>query len=134
MSLLHLNIRSVPKNLTNLLCYLENIELNFDIIGISENWLDNYNKDLYYIEGFDHINNVRSNKTGGGVSIFIASHINYKKLPDYSIINEHIECMFIEVDIDGSNSNIGIVYRPPNSDVNAFTSAFNDLLEKLKDK
>ena len=131
-SLLHLNIRSIPKNLTNMLCYLENIKLDFDIIGISENWLDDYNNDLYCIEGYEHINNVSKNRIGGGVSLFIASHINYKKLPNYSIIDEHMECMFIEVSIDGSNCNVGIVYRPPNSDVNAFTSSLNNLIEKIR--
>ena len=35
-SLLHLNIRSIPKNLNNLTLYLETIQHKFSVIGITE--------------------------------------------------------------------------------------------------
>ena len=40
--------------------------------------------------------------------------------------------MFIEIEIDSSKKVIGIVYRPPNSNVDTFTSLFNSILEKLR--
>ena len=131
-SFFHLNIRSMPANLTNMLCYMANLDLEFDIIGITENWLTKDNKDLYFIDNYDHISNIRTDRAGGGVSLFIASHIKYKQLTEFCIINDHLECIFIEAEIKSSFNIIGIVYRPPNSDMNAFTSLFNDILEKLK--
>lgn len=101
-SLFHLNIRSLPANSNNMLGFMSNLNLSFDIMGITENWLTRYNKDLYDINGYDHINNIRSDRAGGGVSLFISSCIKYKELPEYSLISEHIECMFIEVCIDDS--------------------------------
>ena len=131
-ALFHLNLRSIPANLSAMLCYLANLNLNFDIIGISENWLTENNKDLYSIQNYEHIKNIRTNRIGGGVSLFIASHIKYKELTQFYINNENMECMFIEVDYDSSKKIIGIVYRPPNSNVDNFTSLLNGTLEKLQ--
>ena len=131
-SLFHLNIRSLPANLSHMLCYMANLNLEFDIIGITENWLTEDNKDLYSIQNYEHIKNIRTNKTGGGVSLFIASHIKFKELTEYYINNESMECMFIEVDIDSSKKIIGIVYRPPNSCVENFTFLLNNVIESLQ--
>ena len=69
-SLFHLNIRSLPANLSNMLCWIENLDLRFDIIGISETWLT-----LEFL-------------------FFIASHIRYKELTEYSINNDNLDCIF----------------------------------------
>ena len=131
-SLFHLNIRSLPANLSNMLCYLDNLQFDFDIIGISENWLTDDNKNLYSINNYDHICNNRTDQIGGGVSLFIASHIKFEKLTEYTINNEHLECIFIEAEIDSSKKVIGIIYRPPNSNVDTFTSLLNGILESLR--
>ena len=119
-SLFHLNIRSLPANLSNMLCCLDNLQIQFDVIGISENWLTQETKDMYYIHNYEHVSNTRLNRRGGGVSLFIASHIKYKELNEYSINNENLECIFIEAEIESCKKIIGIVYRPPNSNVDTF--------------
>ena len=40
--------------------------------------------------------------------------------------------MFIEAEINSTNKVIGIVYRPPNSNVVTFTSTLNDIIEKIR--
>ena len=131
-ALFHLNIRSLPANLTHMLCYMANLKQNFDIIGVTENWLTPENKDLYYIQNYEHINNIRTSRAGGGVSLFISSNIKYKELTEFYISNDNLECLFVEAEIDSAKEIIGIVYRPPNSNVDTFTSLLNDILDKLK--
>ena len=115
-----------------MLCYMDNLNIRFDVIGISENWLTAENKELYNIHDYEHISNIRPNRPGGGVSLFVASNIKYTELTEHYINNDNIECMFIEIEIDSSKRIIGIVYRPPNSSVDTFTFLLNDILEKLK--
>ena len=79
-ALFHLNIRSLPANLSNMLCYMDNLNIRFDVIGISENWLTAENKELYNIHDYEHISNIRPNRPGGGVSLFVASNIKYTEL------------------------------------------------------
>ena len=47
-------IRSLSCNLSNLKCYLEKINLDFSIIGISENWGTLQNIDIQNINGYSH--------------------------------------------------------------------------------
>ena len=131
-SLFHLNIRSLPANLTNMLCYMSNLDITFDIIGVTENWLTPANKDLYSIQNYEHLTNIRTDRAGGGVSLFIASNIRYKEMAEYHINNDNIECIFIEADIDSLKRIIGIVYRPPNSNMVEFTYLLNNILEKIR--
>ena len=49
-ALFHLNIRSLPANLPSMLCYMANLELEFDIIGVSENWLNVDKRFIFHTE------------------------------------------------------------------------------------
>ena len=77
-SLLHLNIRSIPANLSSFLHYHSNLNFDFDIIGITESWLTVNNNGVYSIDGYNHVSLVRTDRHGGGVSLFILSNINFK--------------------------------------------------------
>jgi hypothetical protein len=61
-----LNIRSLPKNYRKLITLLDTIDIKFSIITLTETWLKEYNQDLYEIEGYEHISQIRDNKAGGG--------------------------------------------------------------------
>ena len=50
-SLFHMNIRSTRTNLSKMLAYLEVLTHKFDIIGMSETWLNESEIDLYNIHG-----------------------------------------------------------------------------------
>ena len=54
---IHLNARSIPKNFDNFLTFLENIEIQFTVIGLSETWLNETNQNLYGIKGYSQVNN-----------------------------------------------------------------------------
>ena len=54
-SLMHLNIRSIPSNLSKLAQYLSNLNVCFDIIGLLETWLIETNKYIYYMDGYNHV-------------------------------------------------------------------------------
>ena len=57
---------------------LENLQFNFSVIGISETWLNDYNCDLYNINGYDFVEAHRSGRSGGGVGIFLVNYIIYQ--------------------------------------------------------
>ena len=94
---LHLNIRSIPRNLNKLKAYLSMMKIEFSIIGISESWLTEDSKDAYYINGYNNIHLCRKNKRGGGVSLFIKPGISYTRHTDLDIINPFAEALFIEI-------------------------------------
>jgi hypothetical protein len=78
IALIHLNIRSSPKNLITLIPTLHASNINFNIIALSETWLNPGNADCYGIQDFSHEYLTRGDKVGGGVSLYINDRWNYK--------------------------------------------------------
>ena len=70
-SVMHLNARSLPKNLDQLNLMLGSLKKSFAVIGISETWLTEWTAQLVNIKGYSFISNHRKSKTGGGVGIYL---------------------------------------------------------------
>ena len=135
LSLFHLNIRSLPKNLNNLELYFKNLNMTFSVIGLSETWIQESNVLISGIDGYKCEHVYREKKTGGGVSLFVKNSIDYTKRDDLIMLNDSIETVFIEVEANIlktlNNVIIGVIYRPPNSDINSFMSDLKCILSKL---
>ena len=116
MSLLHLNLRSAPKNLSNLENYLSLLSPKFQLIGLTETWLKTHNKDLYNLCGYKHESKIRDDKMGGGVSLFISELLNYVVREDLSLNNPIFESVFVKIATNDGNQTkstiIGVIYRP----------------------
>jgi len=137
-SLLHFNVGSLPHNSSSFVHYLNNLSVAFSVIGLSETWLNERNFDLYDIDGYNGVHNYRVNRTGGGVSLMVKAGITFIERMDIAIFNECFESIFIEVPKNFINSSkhalIGVVYRPPNTDIDIFNDIFSDLLIKLRNE
>ena len=87
------------------------------VLAITE--LNELNKELFQIEGYNFISKCRESKHGGGVGLYIDSNYDYVVRDDLCTSNKIIECLFVEVVRSGkSNILIGVVYRPPNGELN----------------
>ena len=73
-SILHLNIRSLKKNIDKFVNFLAILSFNFKVICISETWCssEHNNSDLYKLNNYNSIQQTRrSVETGGGLAIFV---------------------------------------------------------------
>ena len=57
--------------------YLNSLNHKFNVIVISETWLNVYNKDLYFIEDYNNIHITRDHKRGEEISLFISKQLKY---------------------------------------------------------
>ena len=127
LSILHLNIRSVPLHFSEFLCYLDTLDLEFKIIALSETGINNhhvvYNITHYNLE-MDH----RQKRRGGGVSLYIHNILQYKIRKDL-VIGDVVNSVFIEIIRSSTNTKHNViyscVYRPHFMSV----KFFNKLLE-----
>ena len=131
-SIFHTNIRSSKHNINQLLCYLNSIDMDFSIIGLSETWGKSIHIDMQDIPGYKHYYCIRAkNRNGGGTSLYVKSTIPFKQRSDLEFKKSIFESSVIEIDkhVFHSRHNIivGIFYRSPNSTL----SIFNDSSEKL---
>ena len=135
ISIVHSNICSSKKNLGHFTYYLENLNMPFTFIGICETWATQANRDLLNMPGYEHEHCIRTNKRGGGVSIYLLDTIQYKTRHFLSFSTHMFESVFIEVDksLFKSKRNviIGEIYRPPSSDKKTFNTELEKLLHTI---
>ena len=81
-SMLGTNIRSMPKNLSKLKCYLETLDHKFTIHGFTESWISDHSDGLYGMQGYKVEHNYRKDRRGGGVSLFISDEVEYQLRDD----------------------------------------------------
>ena len=134
-SLCHLNIRSIKRNLTAFENYLEILQYDFSIIGLTETWLTDYDYNLYNISGYSMVENHRSSRSGGGVAICLKDSVEYTLRKDLAVFKDHMESVFVEVDKSefGTCRNIiiGTIYRKPDTDICQFSDEISLLLDNL---
>ena len=119
-SMLHLNIRSIPANLPAFQSYLDILDHHFSIIGLTETWLKPSNISAYGIGGYNRVGITRQNTKGGGIALFISQEIVYSKMTDLCMVTDYLECLFVKVNTNGSSYVVGVVYRPPNTNITLF--------------
>ena len=134
-AIIHTNIRSIPKNLSTFENYLSTLDIRFTVIGITETWLNANNSDFFYLNGYTGEHAYRQNRSGGGVSIFVRSETDYTLRSDLNTFSNCMESIFIELPKDYVKSEkniiIGVIYRPPGTEIDSFITELNICLDKI---
>ena len=132
-SLLHLNIRSVVSHFTEFLCYLDTLNFAFKVIALSETAINatsiNYNIPNYSCEM-----NIRENRKGGGVSLYVHNTFQYKVRNDLQL-GGVVNSVFVELlktTTNGKHNIIcGCIYRPPSMSLSVFNELLSDMFGKI---
>ena len=133
-SLLHLNIRSVVSHFTEFLCYLDSLDFVFKVIALSETAM-NATSINYLIPNYNCEMNIRENRKGGGVSLYVHNTFQYKIRNDLQL-GGVVNSVFVELLKTTTNSrhNIicGCVYRPPSMSLSVFNKLLSDMFGKIQ--
>ena len=121
----HLNIRSLRRNFEDFKVLINELQVPFKLICLTETWLadnDLVENSNYKIDGYTAIHLERKEKIGGGVLIYVKNNVNFKSRPDLTISNKNVEFLTIEILNENSkNFLVSCHYRPPKGDVSALT-------------
>ena len=121
----HLNARSIPKQFDELNRLVH--DTNFDILGISETWLNSGVPDnRVNIFGYKTVRRDRIGARGGGVCFYIADCISFKII-DTSHVHDVPEMLWVEMMFGKCKMAVGVMYRSPKVHVNIF----NDLADVI---
>ena len=103
---------------------------------MSESWLKDHNYELYRLNRYQAEHQYRAQKGGGGVSLYIKEGLEYFLRSDISVNNTILESLFIEVDKEciekQHNAIVGVLYRPPGTDLKSFNEYVEGFLAKIK--
>ena len=75
LSIIHFNARSLNANFLKIYDYLIGLSLNFDIIAISEIWIQSDSIAEFQINGYELFSVRRETKGGGGVVLYVKQDI-----------------------------------------------------------
>ena len=75
-SMIHCNIRSIPKNMQQLELFLSNLILKFTIMAFSETWLNCTNHTLFSIDGYNCESAHRSSRREEGFHCTLKSTLD----------------------------------------------------------
>ena len=132
LSLLHLNIKSLPRHYDAFTEYLTLLNFEFSCLGISETWLNECKEALHDILGYVTVSKYRTDRRGGGVSLYIRHEIPFTIRHDVDCFDSEMESIFIEIDRHTfqtpSNIVIGLIYRMPDTSVDIFNERITDIL------
>ena len=97
------------------------MKCTFDIIALTETWLNTGNMNDYSIEGYGTYHSVREDRIGGGVALNIKTGFQCKVLDDFSSsLDNCSECLTIELCVLGKNIRICVAYRQPGTNIDDF--------------
>ena len=129
-SVFHNNIVSLNANLENLQTHiLDELDFQFDVIGISETKITNSNSDksIPTIPGY-HFEFVPTPLASGGVGLFINECYSYRILEKTS--NEAFQALWLEISfVKKKNIICGFIYRQHNSP-ERFQQYFDETIER----
>ncbi len=104
LSITHFNSRSLYKNVSKIKEYLSKLK-KFDIIAISETWLDNEKVSDMGLEGYELFTMNRVNKKGGGVALYVDRALRCSQIECMSsTIDNVLEYVTIEIHVKQANN------------------------------
>ena len=76
--LLHINIRSISNKFDSLNNLIEALKIPFQIIGLTETWLNENNFNCFSMNNYEYFGTNRADKRGGGVGLYVSKQLEYK--------------------------------------------------------
>ena len=133
LSFLHINIRSLNKNKSQLEELMSSYNIIPDIIGISETKINKKtNTNFLSITGYN-FHSVDSMLNSGGVGVYIKDSIVYSIRQDLNFKSVSYESIWLEISVvvnckNNKNILVGLIYRHPGTSIPDFSKKFSDFL------
>ncbi|XP_071943453.1 uncharacterized protein [Antedon mediterranea] len=131
-SILSLNCRSMVNKFDDILNLINSINHSFSIIALEETWISpNSTTSLYEIPKYTFIHKDRIGRRGGGVALYLSETLSYEMRNDLASILTEGESIFIDVKIENKTISYGVIYRPPDTNVQTFNNQLSIVMQMI---
>ena len=134
ISVFHLNVRSLNSHHRQLCQLLELLQLEFDVIVLTEIWTVNVEFYCNILPGYKFYYELPKDSRVGGVGIYIKDKLVHNELTQYKLPTcptSKVESVWIEVAKNNKKYIIGGVYRHPNQNITEFKLSIDSILSKI---
>ena len=128
--LMHLNIRSLNKNINDLHIFIPTLPFKPDVISLSEARVDQplQNTD---IEGYNLVHVKPKYGQAGGVAVYTTVRLRFAQMNSFPLHDSESIWLKVQHQNDSKTFVIGTIYRHPQESVDLFVEHFSQCLEKL---
>ena len=120
-------------NCDNLVQFLNDLNYPFNIISLSETWLNRANEQISNLDlpGYSFLSQPTIQRAGG-VGMYIKKGIQYSVRHDLTSSTDESEMLWVEIESDRNSNRIcGVVYRHPSSNLETFLNKFYSVIGKI---
>ena len=135
VSIIHVNIVSLSKNLYKLENFLTQVVYAPDIIAINETRIKYSVPNIYYVnlQGYKFIH-ADTHKNAGGVGLYVKNCTDIIILNKRQIKNCDCETLWVEIKLNNKKYAVGVIYRHPDPSFKTFSEELFSFLHKLNDQ
>lgn len=131
-SMLHINIRSLPRNFDSFLQLLNKLNPKPSIIFVTELWLSSESTSMYEIKDYTFETSCPSEFRGKGAGIYILKGIPYSRRRDLESCCIQHQSVFLEIsEVFRFSLTLGCSYRSPSFPSTYFQDYIESSLEKI---
>lgn len=128
INIAHVNVRSLIANFGPFREYVLN--QGYGVAAVTETWLGNTIDDAAVgIDNYKFFKVNRLVRRGGGVGIYVKNNIKCEILLSESL--DFIEHMWVKLFLSTKTIILGVIYRPPNTDIGIFFNYLEDMLYNI---
>ena len=133
-SILYLNAQNLCSHQDIFYANMKCVQHKFSVLAFCETHTDSSTETSIEIPGYNKLIKSRIGRRGGGVALFFDSDINIgvKRRNDLECTDDSImESLFVQITQPGLSVKdliIGVIYRPPNTNVQLFLDRLNCML------
>ena len=133
ISVLFNNIDGNASNFDTFIADISQYNENFGVFALAETNIDEVNKDLYRVNGYnsEYLSKMAGKKKGSGLGIYIRNEYQFNRIEKFSKCSENLETLFIEITNTAIPQIVGVVYRPPSGIPKASLEELDFLLRSL---
>ena len=127
------NIDGNATNFDSLSVELKKFKSKLSVIGLCETNIDDSQKMLYNLEGYEsHYQSRIFNKSrGSGLGLYVREEFLFEDLPNVCMTTPDIEALFIKITNTREEIVVGVIYRPPSGSTKQFLAEIENILDKL---
>ena len=134
LSVMHVNCRSLNKNVSSLSELLLTLKYRPSVIAMSETWLKEGDDQNLCLPSYCLVSSPRTQKRGGGVGFYVDANLNFSVITLKSVPSDHDVFESITIEIFSrvsSNIIITCLYRTQDTSVDIFNTELDKLLSLL---
>ena len=130
LRILHINACCLTNKFENLKVLLHSMKVKPYIICFTETWFESNTSNAYQLKNYAAFHLTRTEREHGGVTVYVDSNINASKLPNWTMVNDDIEILTLELTFDKHIYKLCTIYRPngKHDRIKEFTEVLNKIL------